>query len=199
MLGFAAPAQAMDYGQHGAVFPVIEVDLLKSIQNRLAGLQASGAIERMNNEFARRSEEHVRRPGAVVGIGLATRPRSWAFDPAITIDHDVFDTKGNAIARAGQRVSPLDFVTMRQALVFIDGDEEEQIDWALKRYDEGNAKIVLIKGAPLDLMTRFQRRFYFDQGGYLTTRFGIEAVPAVVSQDGRLLKISEIPVGIGRK
>ena len=38
----AAPAR--DYGQQGAVFPVIETDLLSVIQNKLTTMQASGAL-----------------------------------------------------------------------------------------------------------------------------------------------------------
>lgn len=195
----AAPAMARDYGQHGAVFAVIEPDLLAMIRNKLTRLQDSGALERMNQEFARRSEARIRRPDPVVGIGLATTPRSWTYDPAITIDHDVFDTKGNAIARAGQRVNPLDLVTVRQSLVFIDADDRDQLEWAMRRYTDLTAKIVMVKGAPLEAMTRWRRRFYFDQGGYLTARFGIHAVPAVVEPAGKVMRVSEIPVGIGRK
>lgn len=195
----AVPTSARDYGQHGAVFAVVEPDLLAVIRNKLTHLQTTGALERMNQEFARRSEARIRRPDPVAGIALATRPRSWTYDPAITIDHDIFDTKGNAIARAGQRVNPLDFVTVRQSLVFIDADDRDQFDWAMRRYTDVTAKIVMVKGAPLEAMTRFQRRFYFDQGGYLTTRFGIRAVPAVVEPAGKVMRVSEIPVSVGRK
>ena len=55
-----------------------------------------------------------------------------------------------------------------------------------------NAKLILVKGAPLELMKARQRRFLFDQGGKLTERFGIRSVPARVRQQGRLLEISEI-------
>jgi hypothetical protein len=33
---------------------------------------------------------------------------------------------------------------------------------------------------------------YFDQAGELTTKFGIKASPAVVVQDGLMLKIEEL-------
>lgn len=55
-----------------------------------------------------------------------------------------------------------------------------------------NAKLILVKGAPLELMKARQRRFYFDQGGNLTEKFGIRAVPARVRQNGRMLEVSEI-------
>ena len=52
-------------------------------------------------------------------------------------------------------------------LVFIDGDDEAQLAWALKRFDT-KARLIMVKGAPLEAMTRHQRRFYFDQAGNRT-------------------------------
>lgn len=193
------PALARDYGQHGAVFNVIEPDLLLTIERKLKALEASGGIEQMNQELARRTEAKVRRPDPVAGLTRAERLRSWSYDPSITMDKDILDQKGNVIARRGQRVNPLDFVGVRQALVFVDGDDREQVDWALRRYRDTDAKIIMVRGAPLDAMTRFQRRFYFDQGGFLIQRFAIRAVPAVVEQAGKVMKVSEIPPGVGRK
>ncbi len=200
-VGFIAlpvPVMARDYGQQGAVFALLEPDLLRTIETKLKTLQANGGIDQMNREFAERTERKVRRPDPVPGVALAVKPRTWTYDPGIAIDHDVSDTKGNVIARAGQRVNPLDFVTVRQSLVFIDGDDTTQLRWALARYTDLTAKIIMVKGAPLEAMTRYQRRFYFDQGGYLTDRFGIRAVPAVVEQAGKTMRISEIPVSLQR-
>ncbi len=199
--GFAAlpaPGMARDYGQQGTVFALLEPDLLRTIETKLKTLQANGGIDRMNRELAERTERKVRRPDPVFGMAMAVKPRSWVYDPAIAIDHDVSDTKGNLIARAGQRINPLDFVTLRQALVFIDGDDAAQLNWALARYTDLTAKIIMVKGAPLEAMTRYRRRFYFDQGGYLTDRFGIRAVPAVVEQSGKTIRVSEIPVSLQR-
>jgi conjugal transfer pilus assembly protein TraW len=187
-------AQARDYGQQGAVFGIAEQDLLRTIETRLKTLQANGGIERMNQLFAARSEAKIRRPDPVPGIGPALRERTWDYDPAVVIDHDVSDLKGNPIVRKGARINPLEMINLRQALVFIDGDDAAQVSWALQHYSEANAKLVMVKGAPLELMTRHQRRFYFDQGGYLAERFGIRAVPAVAQQAGVVMRLREIPV-----
>jgi conjugal transfer pilus assembly protein TraW len=191
-------AGAKDYGQQGALFRVLEPDLLAAIEAKLSHLAATGAIDRMNVAFAARTEAKVRRPDPVDGLTTAHVQRSWTYDPAIMLDHDVNDTRGHLIAPRGQRINPLDFVSLHQALVFIDGDDPDQIDWAFSRYrDESVAKLILVKGAPLDLMSQHQRRFYFDQGGYLVSRFGITAVPAVAVQAGKLIKLSEVPLQAG--
>ena len=92
------------------------------------------------------------------------------------------------------RVNPLDTVPLRAPLVFLDGDDPAQLAWATRRYASTKAKLILVAGAPLELMKARQRRFYFDQGGTLVKHFGIRAVPATVEQQGRALLITEQPL-----
>ena len=80
------------------------------------------------------------------------------------------------------------------ALVFIDGDNAAELQWALRTWSDTAAKIIFVSGSPFDAMKPWQRRFYFDQGGTLTSKFGIRHTPAVVSEAGSSLKISEIPL-----
>lgn len=191
-LTLSSAGQASDHGVVGQTFPVIETDLLSVIEQRLQNLQASGGIDRMNAEFARRAEAKVRRPTPVAGITPATQARVWAFDPTIVIEKDVKDQKGNYVARAGQTVNPLDFVAMHQALVFVDGDDKAQMEWATSQYSDLKAKIILVSGSPIEEMTARKRRFYFDQEGRLTGKFGVRHTPAVAEQDGKIIKVSEI-------
>ena len=190
---FAGQAQARDYGQHGTVWPVIEPDLLAQIHARLLHLEASGETAKLNEELKRRTIARVGRPTPVDGIGLASVVRRWSFDPAITVDADIKDDKGRTVIARGTRVNPLDTVPLRAPLVFLDGDDQRQVDWALARYGRTPAKFILVGGAPLELMKAKQRRFYFDQGGKLTEHFSIRAVPAVVEQQGRQLLVTEQP------
>ena len=101
---------------------------------------------------------------------------------------------GRVIIAAGTRVNPLDTVPLRAPLVFLDGDDPAQLAWATRRFASTKAKLILVAGAPLELMRARQRRFYFDQGGTLVKHFGIRAVPATVEQQGRALIITEQPV-----
>ena len=185
-----AEVLARDYGQRGTVFPVIERDLLEQIHSRLTHMERSGETARLNEDLKRRTIARVGRPDPVAGIVRASEARRWHFDPTITLAADIRGAKGELIHAAGTRVNPLDSVGLRADLLFLDGDDPDQLTWALKQ--DANAKLILMKGAPLELMKARQRRFYFDQGGKLTERFGIRSVPARVRQQGRLLEISEI-------
>lgn len=190
-LVIAAPATARDYGQQGAVWPIAEPDLLQQIHARLTQLERTGETARLNEQLKQRTIARINRPQSVAGLVQASSERTWRFDPTITVERDIADNRGRVIVAAGTRVNPLDTVPLRAPLVFLDGDEPAQLAWALKRFGSTPAKLILVKGAPLELMKTRQRRFYFDQGGTLVKRFGIRAVPASVEQQGRVLVITE--------
>ncbi len=190
--------EARDYGQAGQAFPVIEPDLLSTIEARLKRAEATGELARTNEMFAKRVEAKVRRPTPVAGISPAIAQREWDYDPTVALERDIRDQKGNLIARAGQRINPLDFVAIKQDLVFIDGDDADQIAWATGRYTDLNAKIIFVSGSPIEEMTGRKRRFYFDQEGKLTQRFGIEHTPAIVRQMGKVMRVSEQVLKKGR-
>ena len=199
----AAPAAARDYGLAGALFPVVEPDLLATIHARLTMLEKTGATQRLNAELQRRSIARVNRPAPAEGLTRAEAARSWLFDPTIVLADDIADDRGRVIMARGTRVNPLDSVALRHNLLFLDGDDPAQLAWALARAAnkppaDKPAKLILAKGAPLELMRTRRTRFYFDQGGTLIRHFAIRALPAIVEQHGRQLKISEIvlaPIG----
>lgn len=188
-LFLAVPAKARDYGQQGAVFPVIERDLLEQIHTRLTAMEKSGQTQRLNEELKRRTAVRVNRPEPVAGLVRASAARRWSFDPTITLETDIRGAKGELIHARGTRVNPLDSVPLRSELLFFDGDDPDQLAWALKA--SPGAKLILTKGAPLELMKARQRRFYFDQGGKLTGHFGIRHTPALVEQRGEILMVTE--------
>ena len=187
-------ARAVDHGQMGEAWPVIEPDLMEVIKARLESAQRSGQLEALNQQFADRVRQRVMRPVPVAGIGPAEEDRSWEFDPAVTLESDIRDHKGNLIAMAGQRVNPLDTVALTQKLVFVDGDSPDELAWAMAQGDDQRAKIILVNGSPFERMKEHQRRFYFDQSGTLVQYFGIEHTPALVEQENDLLVVREAAI-----
>ena len=186
----SSPALARDYGQQGTHFPIIELDLLKQIQSRLQTMDKNGDIDRLNQKLKARTIARVNRPKSVTGLVRATKTTTRLFDPTITLQADILDHDKRRIWAKGTRVNPLDTVPLRAALIFLDGDDPAQLEWAFAQKSK-TAKLILTKGAPLQLMKARQRRFYFDQGGKLTEHFDIKALPAMVDQQGRMLRIRE--------
>jgi conjugal transfer pilus assembly protein TraW len=191
ILPWQTPAHAVDHGQVGEAWPVVEADLLDVVRAKLESAKASGKLDELNARFAQKVKARVMRPAPVGGISAAIEDRSWEFDPTVVIEHDIRDHKGNLIAAAGQRINPLDKIAMSQKLLFIDGDDPAQVSWAMAQGDDLRTKVIMVKGSPFDLMKANQRRFYFDQAGSLTAKFGIEHTPASVEQKGKILIVTE--------
>ncbi len=114
--------------------------------------------------------------------------REYQFDPTITMTRDISDDNGKIFAKAGEKFNPLDQRKI-SPILFIDGKNENQVNWALKKINDRKifrhnfAKIVLIKEAPLDLQIKLQQRIFFDQHGLLTKKLGIKHIPAIVFQN----------------
>ncbi len=185
-------ASAKDLGVRGATWPVAEPDLLEEIEARLAGMQRSGELARLEGEARSRAWRKLEEPDPVPGIAPARDHRSRLFDPSIAVARDIRTPDGVLIAAAGTRVNPLERLPMTRDLIFVDGRRAAQIAWALAH--ERPAKIVLLAGRPLDLMRRHRRAFFFDTGGRIAARFAIAATPTLIAQDGQVLRITEFPI-----
>lgn len=175
----------------GQTWPVIEPDLMSVIKTQLDRAEATGKLDELNERFAARVKQRVMRPVPVSGISRAEVTRSWEFDPAIVVENDIRDHRGNLIASAGQRVNPLATSLLSKSLVFVNGDDAAEVEWALQRGSDTSIKIIFVDGSPFELMKVHQRRFYFDQGGKLTAHFGISRTPALVEQQGEVLLVTE--------
>src|SRR3546814_18581048 len=82
-------SEARDYGHAGQTFPVIEPDLLSTIEARLRGAEARRELARMNEVFVKRVEQRVRRPRPVEGLTATRLAPSWGYAPRIPIDSDL--------------------------------------------------------------------------------------------------------------
>lgn len=183
-----------DYGVRGHVFPIIEESLLEIIVSKLTSAEQDGLLATMQDEFKKKAIEKISRPTPVQGIVKATKNRSWNYDPSFTQKLDIKDHTGKVIIQAGTRVNPLEKLGWGKALIFIDGDDKAQVAWAKTWIKTKAGKLVLTKGSPIELTRELNQDVFFDQASSLTTRFRIKAVPALVEQADKLLKVSEIKI-----
>lgn len=187
-------AQARVLGTYGDTYPIAEQDFLAFIQHRLTVMKASGQLEQFQKQLQTNSQQHAERPTPVANITRTAIPRSWIFNPAITLPHDVKDSNGNVFAKKGTQFNPLEKVRLTKALLFFDSDDRKQVTWAQKldRQLQGKTKLILVKGSIVQAGKQFQKPIFFDQQGRLTTRFTIQHTPALVIQEGLMLRIQEV-------
>src|SRR4029077_12524398 len=106
------------------------------------------------------------------------------------------DHKGTVFHKAGTTLNPLELHSLKHPLLFINGDDLEQVTWA-KKYIHLNPKIILVNGSPFNLMQALDIPIYFDQGGTIIKKLGIKQVPARVEQEDKKLVISEVKLEAG--
>lgn len=179
-----------DYGRYGHLFEIGEKSMVEEIMEKLARAEKEGKIAQLQKEFSDRVKTKMLRPVPVSHVKRAIISRSWSYDPSYRQETDIRDDKGGIIVAAGTRVNALEKLEWGKPLVFIDGDDKSQVNWAKSK----TGKIILTNGAPLAVSDLLKRPIYFDQAGILCRKFKIEATPAIIEQDGMVLKVSEVAI-----
>ena len=192
---WALGAQATNLGTIGPTYPVAEKNLLDVIMARLRAKEASGELKRHEQEARDRAAYAVNNPRPVDGLRRSQAARTFYFDPSFTLQSNVVDSTGAVLFPAGTRKNPLEVVSLSKHLLFFDARDPGQVARAreLIEHYQGKVKPILVGGSYLDLMKRWNKPVFYDQDGTLVRKFGIAAVPAIVSQEGQRLRIDEVP------
>ena len=186
--------RAQDLGVIGPIYPIAEPSLLEVILAKLREADANGVMARLQRDTQARVKRGIEQPAPVTGITKTTKARSFYYDPSIVVPYAITDADGKVIVAPGTKVNPLDTVSLSKRLLFIDARDAAQIGRARGILDEhgGKVKVILTGGSYLELMRHWKRPVFYDQQGQLTDQLGIRHVPALVTQEGRRLRIDEI-------
>lgn len=194
LLGFNV--MATELGTWGDLWPIAEPDMLNVIENRLQELKMSGEMDKKMEEFRKRVVINSQRPEPVKGFKRAVRYERHWFDPSVRVAKDISDNNGNVFAKAGQVFNPLSLIAFSETLLFIDGDDPEQVAWVKRQKPETLVtRIILLRGNIPETSEKLDSRVYFDQYGTLTTKFGLIYVPARITSapSGLRLQVEFIP------
>jgi len=193
--GSCAAAGAASLGTVGKTYEIEEPDLLEHIENELTAMQEDGRMLEQQEQFKQNAQRSVERPKGVQ-LPRANESRAYYYDPSITAEADVLDHLDRVIYPAGTVINPLEYVSLPAPLVFFDGDDKKQSAWVheLIKDDPQQFMALMTNGPVIDRMTEWNLRLYFDQRGQYVRKFGIEALPAVVRQEGYVLRIDEIAI-----
>lgn len=187
-------ALAEDLGVIGPVHEILERDLIEVIQEKLKAMESNGELAKLEDSYRQQVIDGIERPRPVAGISPSETHKTYYIDPTYTLDRDAIDEHGRVLFKAGTRVNPLDYSGLSKTLLFFAADDERQLAFAKRYLDEASqpVKPILISGEPLALMRKWKREVFFDQGGVLSQWFSIKHSPAIVSQEGKRLRVDEI-------
>lgn len=183
LLMFFSYANCQDLGSFGTCYEIAEKDFAEVIREKSASKKQDFLKETAFRKYVKMLEGSK-------GFEKAERSLVRYKDPSIVSKQEIRDDKGKIIVRKGDRFNPLDLVSLKETLLFFDGTDEEQCQWA--RNFQAPNKWILVKGNPFDLEEKEGRPVYYDQSNVLSSHFEIQRIPATVSQEENLLKIEEI-------
>lgn len=188
------PCIAKDFGVVGTTYSIKEPNLLEWIQQKLLQLKDGGELAQALQKYKHDIEYKVFNPK---GRHLVTteKPRSYELDLKVT-SSQALSFKEKVFTAEQQEVNPLAVLEMTKSLIFIKGSAPEQIDWAMAyaKVSDKPVKIIFVDGSPVQMMKQFSHRFYFDLNGRISKQLSIQQVPAVVYQQGQVLRVDEVVV-----
>ena len=187
------------YGTHlaaiGPVYPIGEENAVNMILRKLKEKEQSGELQKIQQQMVKRAVKSITHMKPVSGI-VTTTTRSQRFiDPTVVYTNPIKTPDGRIVIAAGARITPLEHMTLSKQFIFFDGRDPEQCEAVHRLVQKNHLKIkpILIAGSWLNLTRSWKTQVYYDQQGTLTKRFGIRAVPTVISQHQNKLLLDEIP------
>ena len=181
-----------DVGVFGTTYPILEKNIITVLKEKMTSGTGKELLHALENKLNDVAEQAHYIPKPISGMTATTELKSYLFDPSISLSHDLVDHQGTRFYTAGDRLNPLDHMTLSKDYVFIDGDRPKQIEWAKQKQREKDTTIVLLKGDPMTLMNAHGITVFFDQEGAMTHRFNLRHVPCVMRQEGKKLRITEL-------
>ena len=187
-----------DLGRFGAVFPILEKDMEEEIQDRLREAKKDGRLKAFQGSLKKDLESAVKTPKPVSFLKAVQKEREFKVDPSVILETDITVPRDDGsiviLGRKGDRINPLDYSSFETPLLFLDGDNEAQRDFAKELVLKNpQTKCLLVKGTPGFDKDR-QIFFYFDQSGVYSKRFQIQGTPSFVTgkANEKVLTIHEI-------
>ena len=185
---------ANDLGVVGPTYEIVERDLIEVMKDKFRRMEKSGELARVQENYKQKVIDAVEKPRPVHGVSTTETARTFYVDPTWTLDRNVVDEQGKLLFPAGTKVNPLDYAPLTQYLLFFDQREKAQVAFARRFIEQSKARVkpILVGGEPLKLMRQWKREVFYDQGGVLSRKFLLTQSPAIVSQEGKRLRIDEI-------
>ncbi len=180
----AGEAAVRDLGIVGKVYPIEEKDMQEVLKARAAKINA----ESLKADLAGRARKAFY---ASFPLPKCTERLVRHIDPSIVLAEDIKDHRGKILAPKGTVVNPLDYTVLAKTYIVINGTDMKQVKMA-KAYKDPKT-VLLTEGDPVALGRTLESAVYSATTPVLQ-RFEIGHVPAVVRQEGRLIRVEEIPV-----
>lgn len=198
----ATAVHGEDLGVRGQTVQ-IDVDARSQIKADIRKKERSGELDRYWKDYRSKVINAIKYP-APLGVPTDFRVRTERHTLRFVMPQDYRDEQRRVVVPRGTVIEPLKMQPLTSGLLFIDGRDEAQVQFAMAAIARERLKIVLTAGSPYDLRVRFAKQrwngtpvvpFYFDQRKHIIQQlerlYGINlrSVPAKLTQQGSQLQI----------
>lgn len=181
-------SSAKDLGIVGATYSVDEPDALEEIREKAAGVDWGKVFDKRK---WRERIEHFR-PGNRASLPPAQENRVFLPDMSYSAEFDVPDGRSGILYPKGYTFNPLDYLSLPNILVFIDGDDRKQVAWfkSSPYHQDIRTMLLLTGGSYVDLAKELKMPVFY-ASVRVAERFGLRAVPSVAVQKGNAMEVRE--------
>ena len=183
----------------------LDLDARNQIRNIVLQKYSTGEVQKFWNLYANKSVSMIKNPQPLSGISTDHTIRTELVEMKYSIEQDYLDANGRLIIKKGTTIEPLKIMNLKYAILFIDGRDQQQIDYALREIKRQPLKIVLTAGSAYELRVKYKNLnwmgsntvpFYFDQRKMIIDQLSrlyhinIRTVPVKLTQKNSLLELS---------
>lgn len=195
-------ALAENLGIKAQTYP-IDQDARETLKNSVKQKQQTGELDKFWHQYREKNIQAIKYP-APLGIKTDYSVKSELRHLQFTMKRDMRNEKGNIIVKAGSVIEPLKVSPLIYGLIFIDGRDQRQVDYAIAQGRKEPLKIVLTAGSPYALRVKYKNinwwgnktiPFYFDQRKMIINTLqrlysiDVNTVPVKLAQRGDKLEI----------
>ena len=200
---FSGHAYSEDLGSTNKGSARLDQDARETMKNIIRQKEKTGEVAQFWNNYRDKSIDAIKNP-APLGVGSNYSPRTQLADMRFVVPQDYKDQNGRVVVPKGTVVEPLKINPMKEGLIFIDGRDPSQVNYAIAEGRKYPLKIVLTAGSPYDLRVKYKGQdwrgspnipFYFDQKKMIINQLArlyginINSVPAKLTQQGTQMRI----------
>ena len=179
---------ALDFGVKSHTFEIKEQSFSSMMLEKLSKVD----IDKHNIEINKKIIDKAQNP-ASTNLPRCKKSTSHIIDPSMTLNQDIHDHKGNILFKSGTKINPLSQISIEE-IVLINGNDESQVKWYKQKYRNKVNTLILLGGNYESLKKELSSELYFDQKGEWVKKFKIESLPAILSQEDKIIRVHEINI-----
>lgn len=181
------PTETLASEVFGTMYEIEEPNMIALIKERLANHDWEADVERI--------KKGIYETKSSVALPTAIKDVTYFVDPTITVKQNIPATEGRFIARKGQRVNPLEYMTLSKDYVIFDPSDLSQKAYVKEYLRKKPYSSLIVTQFPSNSKSMAELENLFKRpikelNKLIVKRFELKEVPSIVSQEGMLLKVT---------